>query len=103
MVKAEGQGLENQYAGDDLQKIQDTGKAVMDDWKDLLNLIKKRAALLSDALDKFRFLNMVRDLMAWMEGTIKQMDLQEKPKYVVKTPFWDIVLLLLLNIIFVWT
>nr|CAB3266546.1 spectrin beta chain, non-erythrocytic 1-like [Phallusia mammillata] len=80
VVKSEGHGLENQYAGEDLQKIQDTGKAVIEDWNNLLSLIKNRAALLSDALAKFRFFNMARDLMAWMDSTIRQMDLQEKPK-----------------------
>ena len=68
------------YAGDQLEEIEAKEKSVLDAWKELLSLVHKRAALLSDALDKFRFLNMYRDLMAWMEGVLRQMNLQEKPR-----------------------
>ena len=68
------------YAGDQLQEIEKKEKSVLDAWKELLAMVHKRAALLSDALDKFRFLNMYRDLTAWMEGVLRQMNLQEKPR-----------------------
>ena len=73
-------GLVSAYAGEHLQEIERKEKAVVDAWKELLSLVHKRAALLSDALDKFRFFNMYRDLMAWMEGVLRQMNLQEKPR-----------------------
>jgi len=79
-LRVAGQKLECSYAGDDLAKLQEAGKTVLDRWLELLALIKRRAALLSDALDKFRFCGLARDLLAWMESTIKQMDSQEKPK-----------------------
>jgi len=72
------------YAGDQLQEIEGKEKLVLDAWKDLLSLVQKRAALLSDALDKHRFLNMYRDLIAWMKGVLRQMNLQEKPRWVFK-------------------
>uniref|UniRef100_A0A4W5R2Y8 Spectrin beta chain, erythrocytic n=1 Tax=Hucho hucho TaxID=62062 RepID=A0A4W5R2Y8_9TELE len=35
---------------------------------------------LEETADKFRFFTMVRDLMAWMESTIQQIETQEKPR-----------------------
>ncbi|XP_076810469.1 spectrin beta chain, non-erythrocytic 1-like isoform X3 [Clavelina lepadiformis] len=79
-VTSSRKSLEVSYAGDDLEQIVKKEQAVVDAWNDLLNLVRKRAALLSDALNKYRFFNMYRDLMTWMEGTLCQIDLQDKPK-----------------------
>uniref|UniRef100_H2ZPE1 Spectrin beta chain n=1 Tax=Ciona savignyi TaxID=51511 RepID=H2ZPE1_CIOSA len=79
-ITSAGSELEGRYAGDDLQEIQKKIEAVLSAWNNLLSLVKKRAALLSDALNKFRFFNMCRDLMDWMESTVRQIDLQEKPR-----------------------
>ena len=63
-------------------EIEDREKSVIDAWKELLATVQKRAALLTDALDKFRFINTGNDLIGWMEGTMTQMESQEKPRSV---------------------
>uniref|UniRef100_F6Q5V5 Spectrin beta chain n=1 Tax=Ciona intestinalis TaxID=7719 RepID=F6Q5V5_CIOIN len=80
VITAAGNELQEGYAGDDLHEIEKKIEAVQSAWNNLLTLVKKRAALLSDALNKFRFMNLCRDLMDWMETTVRQIDLQEKPR-----------------------
>ena len=75
-----GRELEKSYAGPDLAKIVEQEKLVQDAWDSLLSHIQKRAALLSDALDKFKFLNLVRDLLSWLESVLRQINAQERPK-----------------------
>lgn len=70
------------YAGEQLIEVEQREDSVLKAWKELLALVQKRAALLSDALNKFRFFNMYRDLMTWMEGAERQMNLHEKPRFV---------------------
>lgn len=36
---------------------------------------------LADTSDLFRFLNMVRDLLLWMEEVKRDMNTQEKPRF----------------------
>lgn len=49
-------------------------------WKGLLDACDVRRAQLEDTAVKFRFFTMVRDLMAWMENIIQQIETQEKPR-----------------------
>lgn len=49
-------------------------------WKALLDACDGRRKRLEETADKFRFFTMVRDLMAWMESTIQQIETQEKPR-----------------------
>lgn len=72
--------LHAQYAGDQATAIQETEKEVMEAWKGLLDACDGRRAQLVDTADKFRFFTMVRDLMAWMESIIQQIETQEKPR-----------------------
>ncbi|XP_041927418.1 spectrin beta chain, erythrocytic isoform X1 [Alosa sapidissima] len=72
--------LHAQYAGDQATAIQATEKEVMEAWKGLLDACDGRRAQLVDTADKFRFFTMVRDLMAWMESIIQQIETQEKPR-----------------------
>ncbi|XP_031435870.1 spectrin beta chain, erythrocytic isoform X2 [Clupea harengus] len=74
--------LHAQYAGDQATAIQETEKEVMEAWKGLLDACDGRRAQLVDTADKFRFFTMVRDLMAWMESIIQQIETQEKPSNV---------------------
>ncbi|KAL0170416.1 hypothetical protein M9458_035012, partial [Cirrhinus mrigala] len=62
-----------QYAGDQATAIQATEKEVVEAWKG-------RRKQLEDTADKFRFFTMVRDLLAWMESIIQQIETQEKPR-----------------------
>uniref|UniRef100_A0A6Q2X7Q2 Spectrin beta chain n=1 Tax=Esox lucius TaxID=8010 RepID=A0A6Q2X7Q2_ESOLU len=72
--------LHAQYAGDKAVEIQAQEKGVVEAWKALLDACDGRRKSLEETADKFRFFTMVRDLMAWMESTIKQIETQEKPR-----------------------
>ncbi|XP_044023113.1 spectrin beta chain, erythrocytic isoform X1 [Siniperca chuatsi] len=72
--------LHAQYAGGRADSIQATEREVVEAWKGLLDACDGRRARLVDTAEKFRFFTMVRDLMAWMESTIQQIETQEKPR-----------------------
>ncbi|XP_052001411.1 spectrin beta chain, erythrocytic-like isoform X2 [Xyrauchen texanus] len=72
--------LHAQYAGDQATAIKETEKEVVEAWKGLLDACEGRRKRLEDTADKFRFFTMVRDLMAWMESIIQQIETQEKPR-----------------------
>ncbi|XP_017158077.1 spectrin beta chain, erythrocytic isoform X2 [Poecilia reticulata] len=72
--------LRAQYAGDKQDAIQAMEREVVEAWKGLLDASDGRRAELVDTAEKFRFFSMVRDLMAWMESTIQQIETQEKPR-----------------------
>ncbi|KAJ7990853.1 hypothetical protein DPEC_G00291220 [Dallia pectoralis] len=72
--------LHAQYAGDKAVEIQAQEKGVVEAWKALLDACDGRRKSLEETAEKFRFYTMVRDLMAWMESTIKQIETQEKPR-----------------------
>uniref|UniRef100_A0A3Q1ITK0 Spectrin beta chain n=1 Tax=Anabas testudineus TaxID=64144 RepID=A0A3Q1ITK0_ANATE len=72
--------LHAQYAGNRADAIQATEQEVVEAWNGLLAACDGRRAQLVDTAEKFRFFTMVRDLMAWMESIIKQIETQEKPK-----------------------
>ncbi len=70
-----------QYAGDQATAIQATEKEIVEAWNGLLAACAGRRKQLEDTADKFRFFTMVRDLLAWMESIIQQIETQEKPRY----------------------
>lgn len=72
--------LHAQYAGDQATAIQETEKEVVEAWKGLLDACAGRRKRLEDTADKFRFFTMVRDLLAWMESIMQQIETQEKPR-----------------------
>lgn len=72
--------LHAQYAGDQATAIQATEKEVVEAWKDLLDACAGRRKQLEETADKFRFFTMVRDLLAWMESILQQIETQEKPR-----------------------
>lgn len=74
--------MEASYAGEKKQQIIDRGDEVKKAWEDLLKSVDYRRESLVDTHDKFCFFNMVRDLLAWMATVMRQIDSQEKPKYV---------------------
>ncbi|KFM78213.1 Spectrin beta chain, partial [Stegodyphus mimosarum] len=43
-------------------------------------MCEARRLKLSDTSDLFKFLNMVRDLMLWMEDIVRKMNTSEKPR-----------------------
>ncbi|XP_068195760.1 spectrin beta chain, erythrocytic isoform X1 [Antennarius striatus] len=72
--------LHAQYAGVRADSIRATERQVVEAWKGLLDACDGRRARLEDTADKFRFFSLVRDLMAWMESIIQQIETQEKPR-----------------------
>ncbi|XP_074548254.1 spectrin beta chain, erythrocytic isoform X2 [Halichoeres trimaculatus] len=72
--------LQAQYAGGQAESIHATEREVMEAWKGLLDACDGRRAQLVDTAEKFRFFTMVRDLMAWMESIVQQIETQEKPR-----------------------
>ncbi|KAK9533937.1 hypothetical protein VZT92_009024 [Zoarces viviparus] len=72
--------LHAQYAGGQADAIQVKEREVVEAWKGLLDACDGRRAQLVDTAEKFRFFTTVRDLMAWMESIIQQIETQEKPR-----------------------
>uniref|UniRef100_A0A8C6TQY4 PH domain-containing protein n=1 Tax=Neogobius melanostomus TaxID=47308 RepID=A0A8C6TQY4_9GOBI len=72
--------LHAQYAGEQAEAIAASERDVLQAWKSLLEASDGRRAQLVDTADKFKFFTMVRDLMAWMESIIQQIETQEKPR-----------------------
>uniref|UniRef100_A0A665VLE0 Spectrin beta chain n=1 Tax=Echeneis naucrates TaxID=173247 RepID=A0A665VLE0_ECHNA len=72
--------LHVQYADSKADDIQATEREVVEAWKGLLDACDGRRAQLVDTAEKFRFFTMVRDLLAWMESIIQQIETQEKPR-----------------------
>ncbi|XP_062862945.1 spectrin beta chain, erythrocytic [Trichomycterus rosablanca] len=72
--------LHAQYAGEQADAIKATENEVIDAWKGLLAACEGRRKQLEETANKFRFFTMVRDLMAWMESIIQQIETQEKPR-----------------------
>lgn len=68
------------YAGERANEISSKVAEVVGAWQKLLNMCETRREKLADTGDLFRFLNMVRDLMLWMEDTVRLMNTSEKPR-----------------------
>merc|ERR1712183_637935 len=74
-----GRELEECYAGSELQLIVCKREEVEKSWKELLTNIQKRAAVINDALQYYKFLNIVKHLLAWLQNVLCQIDSQPKP------------------------
>lgn len=74
--------MQSAYAGDKAKEITNREGEVVGAWQKLLSMVEGRRLKLADTSDLFRFLNMVRDLMLWMEDIVRQMNTSEKPRYV---------------------
>ncbi|XP_077469904.1 spectrin beta chain, non-erythrocytic 1 isoform X2 [Stigmatopora argus] len=72
--------LQSAYAGDKADDIQKREGEVLEAWKNLLEAAEGRRGKLVDTGDKFRFFNLVRDLMLWMDDVIRLIEAQEKPR-----------------------
>ncbi|KAK0133782.1 Spectrin beta chain, non-erythrocytic 1 [Merluccius polli] len=69
--------LHAQYAGEQAVAIQDMEKEVLEAWRGLLDASDGRRAELVDTAEKYHFFTMVKDLLAWMETVVQQ--IEEKP------------------------
>ncbi|KAJ8405208.1 hypothetical protein AAFF_G00321990 [Aldrovandia affinis] len=79
-VQDDAARLQKAYAGEKADDIQKHERAVVEAWDALLAAGQSRRLLLLDTVEKFRFLNMVRDLMLWMDGVNLQIDAHDSPR-----------------------
>ncbi|XP_028321841.1 spectrin family protein isoform X1 [Gouania willdenowi] len=79
-VQDDAARLQKAYAGEKADDIQRSEHAVAAAWEALLQAGEARRLLLLDTVEKFRFFNMVRDLMLWMDGVNLQIDAHDSPR-----------------------
>ncbi|PAA46340.1 hypothetical protein BOX15_Mlig013263g8 [Macrostomum lignano] len=79
-VERDADDLLPAYSGDKEQLIRDKRDEVIDAWNRLTLHCQKRKADLADNGEFHRFLNMIRDLLMWMDGINAEMAGQEKPR-----------------------
>ncbi|XP_078283992.1 spectrin beta chain, non-erythrocytic 1-like isoform X2 [Rhinoraja longicauda] len=79
-VQDDAAHLRSAYAGEKAEDIQRHEDNVVEAWNALLSSSGGRKQLLSDTVEKFRFFNLVRGLLLWMNDVNRQMDAQEKPR-----------------------
>ncbi|XP_055939314.1 spectrin beta chain-like isoform X2 [Argiope bruennichi] len=79
-IQEESASLQSAYAGDKAKEITNQEAEVVGAWQKLMGMVEGRRVKLVDTSDLFRFLNMVRDLMLWMEDIVRQMNTSEKPR-----------------------
>ncbi|NXC77315.1 SPTB1 protein, partial [Anhinga anhinga] len=72
--------LQTAYAGEKAAGIQEQEQEVVRALRALLEACSGRRARLVDTADKHRFFGMARDLLSWMESTVRQIETQEKPR-----------------------
>lgn len=79
-VQDDAARLQKAYAGEKADEIHRSEHAVTSAWEGLLEAGETRRLLLLDTVEKFRFFNMVRDLMLWMDGINLQIDAHDSPR-----------------------
>lgn len=79
-VQDDAARLQKAYAGEKADDINRSEHAVTSAWEGLLEGGEARRLLLLDTVEKFRFFNMVRDLMLWMDGVNLQIDAHDSPR-----------------------
>jgi spectrin beta len=79
-IVEESAKLQAAYAGDKAKEITNREQEVLQAWNSLQGMCESRRLKLSDTGDLFKFFNMVRILMLWMEDVVRQMNTSEKPR-----------------------
>ncbi|KFD59451.1 hypothetical protein M514_28370, partial [Trichuris suis] len=79
-VQSDARALQASYAGDKALEIQTREGEVLNAWRQLQAICDGRRVKLLDTSDLFRFMQMVRDLLVWMEEVRREMNTQERPK-----------------------
>lgn len=82
-VQDDAAPLQKAYAGEKADDIHRSEHAVTTAWEGLLEAGQARRLLLLDTVEKFRFFNMVRDLMLWMDGVNLQIDAHDSPRWLL--------------------
>lgn len=80
IIREETARLLNAYAGEKANEIEAKEKEVLNAWKSLQSLVDVRKRRLNDTGDLYKFFNMARDLMLWMDDIIHQMKSDDKPR-----------------------
>ncbi|KAK3578499.1 hypothetical protein CHS0354_007749 [Potamilus streckersoni] len=80
VVQEESAKLQAGYAGEKAREIQNQEAEVLEAWRNLHLMVGTRRNKLADASDLYRFFNLVRDLLLWMDDIVRQMNTQEKPR-----------------------
>ncbi|KAG8212715.1 hypothetical protein J437_LFUL019631, partial [Ladona fulva] len=78
-IQEDSAKLQASYAGDKAKEITNREGEVVSAWKALQAMCDARKQKLADTGDLYKFFNMVRDLMLWMEDVVRQMNTSEKP------------------------
>ncbi|KAG1673120.1 Spectrin beta chain [Nymphon striatum] len=79
-IQEDSDKLQASYAGDKAREITSREADVVNAWLNLQGMCEARKAKLSDTGDLFKFFNMVRTLMLWMDDLTRQMNSSEKPR-----------------------
>lgn len=79
-IQEEASKLHNLYAGDRAKEIRDKEQQVLAEWQNLQAQTNVRKRQLTDMNDLYKFFNMSRDLMMWMETQMRQMRNDDKPR-----------------------
>lgn len=82
-IQEESAKLQASYAGDKAKEITNREGEVLAAWAALQSDCDARRLKLADTGDLFKFFNMVRTLMLWMDDVLRQMNTSEKPRYVL--------------------
>ncbi|XP_074603103.1 spectrin beta chain-like [Brevipalpus obovatus] len=79
-IQEDSAKLQVLYAGEHARDIVNRETDVMNAWLHLIGKCDARRAKLADTSDLLKFFMMVRDLIAWMEDVVRQMNTSEKPR-----------------------
>merc|ERR1719225_2358602 len=79
-IQEESAKLQAAYAGDKAMEITNREREVVRAWNELQGIGESRKSKLNDTSDLFKFFQMVRNLMVWMEDLMRQMKTSEKPR-----------------------
>uniref|UniRef100_A0A1B6LLG0 PH domain-containing protein n=1 Tax=Graphocephala atropunctata TaxID=36148 RepID=A0A1B6LLG0_9HEMI len=79
-IEDESAKLQASYAGDKAKEITNREAEVRSAWAALQAMCDARKQKLADTGDLFKFFNMVRTLMLWMDDVARQMNTSEKPR-----------------------
>lgn len=79
-IQEEANKLHNLYAGERAKEIKDKELQVLSEWDNLQAVTNARNRQLTDMNDLYKFFNMSRDLMMWMETQMRQMRNDDKPR-----------------------
>ena len=80
IIQEESAKLQAAYAGDKAMEITNREREVVRAWLELKGMGDNRYSKLNDTSDLFKFFQMVRNLMVWMDDLVRQMSTSEKPR-----------------------